>query len=169
MIVRSIIEFMQSRGTLELSLAFSPSSYSSFSFLSRLETDAASSSRDSLCRMHAWAVDKKSQLDKKFKMLVQRENALLDSTSLQSAMFLMDRFARLLDLPRDFFMLTHICYVRLWLNIDWSRYGIANSLNPFLYRPFVSALSLSITRNPYFCSQQSRHNAQNSSYDIGSL
>ena len=129
-----------------ISLAFFPSSYSSFFFLSCLETDA-SSSRDSLCRMHAGAVDKKSQLDKKFKMLVQRENALFDSTSLQSAMFLMDRLARLLDLPRDFFMLTHICHVRLWLSIDWSRYGIANSLNPFLYRPFVSALS--ITRNPY--------------------
>ena len=84
------------------------------------------------------------------------------------AMFLADRLARFLDLPRDFFTLAHICHVRLWLSIgnDWSRYGIANSLNPFLYRPFVSPLSLSITRNPYFCCQQSRHNVQNSSYDM---
>ena len=53
------------------------------------------------------------------------------------------------------------------LRHDWSRYGIANSLNSFLYRPFVNALSLSITRNPYFCCQQfSRHNAQNSSYEF---
>ena len=43
-------------------------------------------------------------------MPIQRD-ALLDSIGLQSAMFLADRFARLLDLA-IFFMLTHICHVR---------------------------------------------------------
>jgi len=40
---------------------------------------------------------------------------------------------------------------------------IKSFLNPFLYCPSMSALSLSITRNPYFCRQQLRHNSQKSS------
>jgi len=105
------------------------------------------------------------RLDKRFKMSVQRDS-LLDSTGLQNAIFLADRLAHLLDLPRNFFTLAHICHVRLWLSIsnDWSRYAIANSLNPFLYRPFVSALFLSIVTNRYFCCQIA---AQNSSRNVG--
>ena len=49
---------------------------------------------------------------------------------------------------------------------DYSRSNIANSLNSFLYLPSLSALSLSITKNPYFVCQQSRYNKQNSLYDI---
>ena len=41
-----------------------------------------------------------------------------------------------------------------------------NSSNPFLYCPFVNALSLSITTNPYFYCQQQRHSSQKSSYDM---
>ena len=131
-----------------ISLAFSPSSCSSSFFLSRLETDVASSSRDSLCRAHAGAVDEKLQrLDKRFKMSVQRD-ALLDPIDLQSAMFLANRLVFSISLA--IFSCSCTCYVRLWLSLNWSRYGTANSLNPFLYRPFVSVLSLSITRNPFF-------------------
>ena len=60
-------------------------------------------------------VDEKLQwLDQRFKMFVQHD-ILLDSTGLQSAMFLVTRLARLLDLPRDFFTLTltYICHVCL--------------------------------------------------------
>jgi len=124
-----------------ISLVFSPSSCFSFSFLSRLETDAASSSRDSLfaARTPELSIKSHSGLIRNLKCL-SNAKMFLDSTGLQSAMFLMDRLARLLDLPRDFFMLTHIYHVRLWLSIDWLCYDIANSLNPFLYRLFVSAL-----------------------------
>ena len=81
---------MQSRETLErLARFFSLLLF--LSFLSRLGADAASSSRDSLCRAHVGAVVEKSpRLDKRFKISVQRD-ALLDSTGLQSTMFLTDR------------------------------------------------------------------------------
>jgi len=145
-----------------ISLASSPSSCSSSSFLSRLGANVASSSRDSLCRTLGLSMKSRNSSIRGLKFNVQCD-ALLDSINLQSV----DRFAHLLELPRDFFTLAHICHVHLWLSIDnWLSYDIANSLNPFLYYPFVSALSLSITANSYFCCQQSRHNVQNLSYDM---
>ena len=66
------------------------------------------------------------------------------------------------------FSRSRICHVRFWRSIDndWPRYGIMDLLNLFLYLPFVSALSLSITRNLYFYCQQSQHNVQNLLYDV---
>ena len=84
--------------------------------------------RLSLCRAHAGAVDEKPQrLDERFKMSVQCD-AFLDSISLQSTIFLTNRLARLLDFPRDFFTLAHICHVRFWLSIDKPHYDIANPI-----------------------------------------
>ena len=132
------------------------SSCSSSSFLLRLWADAISSSRNFLFVACTPGLSAKSRSGS-IKGLKCLSNAMpiIDSTGLQSAMFLANRFAHLLDRPRDFFTLAHICHVRLRLSIDsdWSRYDIANSLNPFLYHPFVSALILSITTNLYFYCQ----------------
>jgi len=95
-----------------VSLAFSLSSSSFFfssTFLLRLGTDAASLSPD--CRTPGLSTICRSNLIIDLKCV---SNVLLDSTGLQSAIFLADRFARLLN----FFTLAHISHVRLWRSID---------------------------------------------------
>ena len=113
-IVRSIIGFTQGGGTLER-LTFSPSSSSSSSsfsssFLSRLKADYAASLRDCLfiARMPGSTICRR--FDNSLKCL---PNALFNSISVFKAMFLADRFARLLNPLRDFFTLVHISHVRL--------------------------------------------------------
>jgi len=69
--------------------------------------DAASLSRDSL--FVAGTVDLSQKLDERLKMPI-----LLDSTGLQSAIFLADRLTRadrLFNLSRDFFMLAYTFHV----------------------------------------------------------
>jgi len=68
--------------------------------------------RLSLCRRTPGLSTKTHSDSIRFKMPIQHD-VLLDSTGLQSAMFFADRLARLVDLPRDFFMLTRICNVRV--------------------------------------------------------
>ena len=91
--------FMQSRGTLErLARFFSLLLFLFVLALAFMGRRCIFVARLSLCHAHAETVDEKSQrLDKMLKMFVQRD-VLLDSTGLQSAMFLADLLARLLDL-----------------------------------------------------------------------
>ena len=110
-IVRSIIGFMQSRGTLERTLLLSPLVYlppSSRVYKQTLYLRATLS----LSRTPELSAKSCSASIRGLKGSVQRD-ALLDSTGLQSAMFLADRLARLLDRSHDFFTLAHICHARL--------------------------------------------------------
>ena len=167
MIMRSIIRVTRSHGTLEYLARFFSLLLFLFFLPFRLETDAIFDAQFSLCRAHAcrWKVAavKKFNSIRDLKMPIQCSPRF---SGLQSAMFLtIDSLVFSIFLAIFSCSRTSAMFV-LSIGNDWSHYGIANSLNPFLYRPFVSALSLSITRNPYFCCQQSRHNAQNSSYDM---
>jgi len=65
-----------------------------------------------LYRAHAETMNDLSQRFDLIGLNVQR-HVLLDSTGLQSAMFFIDRLARLLNLFRDFFTLTYISLVHL--------------------------------------------------------
>jgi len=83
-------------------------------FLSRLETDAASSSRLSLYRAHRAVNNLPQKFDNRLKMSVQC-HVLLDSTDLQSVMYLADWLA--FNPPRNFFTLAYISHVHLWRSI----------------------------------------------------
>ena len=117
-------------------------------FLFTLETNIALSSRDSffVARMLGLSTKSCRSLIRGLKCSIWCPSWFYPSSerniSCETTLF---------DLSRDFFTLSlmHLSY-RLWRNIDndWLRYDIVNSLNPFLYLPFVSALSLSTTRNP---------------------